>query len=104
VFRYLFISLARVVAAQRRDLVDAIFKFFTDESKSKEYCFDLIEIPAIDFVRILSTRVSQQRPENRGLLQRLQGVFDSRNGLRFSDEASRKRILVATKEGIEKFK
>ena len=101
-FRFLFICAARLLSAQRRDLIDMIFKFFSHEAKNKRFSFDLIEGPAAECIRIISSaRTRDDLTRNRGFIQRLQGVFDSRNGLKFRDETLRKNVLSAAAESID---
>jgi hypothetical protein len=100
-FRFLFICAARSLSAQRRDLIDLIFKFFSNEAKRKGYFFDLIEGPAIDCIRILSSaRTNDDLTRNRAFIQRVQGVLDSRAGLTFRDEKIRNNILSAAGESV----
>jgi hypothetical protein len=101
-FRYLFISVSRLISAQRSDLIDRVFKFFIKEAKSKRFSFDLIEAPIMDCARIMSNTKTNELVRNfRTFLQRLQGNFEPKNGLRFSDENVRTRIYNALKQCAE---
>jgi hypothetical protein len=103
VFRYLFISASRSLSAQRPDLVNSILRFFAQEAKSKRYYFDLAETPAIDCIKILSSpRTSEEYPRNRAFIQKLQGVFDAKVGLKFRDETARSRIILAGRAAVGK--
>jgi hypothetical protein len=63
----------------------------------------LAEIPAIDCIKILSSpSASEEYPRNRAFIQRLQGVFDAKFGLKFRDETARSRILSAARAALEK--
>jgi hypothetical protein len=69
--------------------------------KRKGYFFDLIEGPAIDCIRILSSaRTNDDLTRNRAFIQRVQGVLDSRAGLTFRDEKIRNNILSAAGESV----
>jgi hypothetical protein len=101
-FRFLFIGASRFLRANRSDLVQLIFAFFSHE-KSTRHHFDLAEIPALDCVRILSLpRSPDEMPRNRAFLQQLSGTFGKTFGLRFRDETVRSRIVGTAREGITK--
>jgi hypothetical protein len=98
-FRYLFISVSRLLSAQRADLVDRVFKFFAAEAKLKRFGFDLIEAPTIDCARIMAnTKSVESLKSYRTFLQRLYGAFEQRNGIKFDDEKVRAKIIDTAKK------
>jgi hypothetical protein len=103
VFRHILISACRSLSTQRPDLVDAIFRILAQQSKSKTHSFDIVEPSVLDCINILSSpRTNEEIGRNRAFIQRLIGVFDRRQGLKFRDEAVRNRILAKARLAVGK--
>jgi hypothetical protein len=94
-FRYLFISTARLLDVERRDLIDSIFRFFSEHVRKKKYCFDVVEEPLVAFLTIMSRpQLVGNTNRNRSIIQRTKAMYEAGAGLMFKDEAVREKILV----------